>query len=377
MIERTLLQGLNLSTDPKKAIIILGPRQAGKTTLVKTFANSLKSEYTYISGDDPTIRNLWKPENVTTVIQLIGNKKLVIIDEAQALENIGLLVKLLIDRELDYQFVITGSSALELANQTFESLTGRYKDYRLLPVSLDEIRKTYGLMEVIENLPNRLVFGSYPEVVTKAEMARDVVVNIAQSYLYKDILSLSGLRKPQILDNLLKALSWQVGSQVSYSELSRSLGIDVKTIDHYINILEKNFVLFVLPSFARNLRSELTRSKKIYFYDNGIRNSVINNFSSIPMRSDVGQLWENYLISERIKWLKNNNIQANQYFWRTVNQTEIDYIEETDGRISAFEFKYNPKNKAKISGSFIETYQPVETKQIHQENFWEWLSDTK
>jgi predicted AAA+ superfamily ATPase len=377
MIERTLLQGLNLSTDPKKAIIILGPRQAGKTTLVKTFANSLKSEYTYISGDDPTIRNLWKPENVTTVIQLIGNKKLVIIDEAQALENIGLLVKLLIDRELDYQFVITGSSALELANQTFESLTGRYKDYRLLPVSLDEIRKTYGLMEVIENLPNRLVFGSYPEVVTKAEMARDVVVNIAQSYLYKDILSLSGLRKPQILDNLLKALSWQVGSQVSYSELSRSLGIDVKTIDHYINILEKNFVLFVLPSFARNLRSELTRSKKIYFYDNGIRNTVINNFSSIPMRSDVGQLWENYLISERIKWLKNNNIQANQYFWRTVNQTEIDYIEETDGRISAFEFKYNPKNKAKISGSFIETYQPVETKQIHQENFWEWLSDTK
>jgi predicted AAA+ superfamily ATPase len=213
--------------------------------------------------------------------------------------------------------------------------------------------------------------------VTKAEMARDVVVNIAQSYLYKDILSLSGLRKPQILDNLLKALSWQVGSQVSYSELSRSLGIDVKTIDHYINILEKNFVLFVLPSFARNLRSELTRSKKIYFYDNGIRNTVINNFSSIPMRSDVGQLWENYLISERIKWLKNNNIQANQYFWRTVNQTEIDYIEETDGRISAFEFKYNPKNKAKISGSFIETYQPVETKQIHQENFWEWLSDTK
>ena len=377
MIERTLLQGLNLSTDPKKAIIILGPRQAGKTTLVKTFANSLKSEYTYISGDDPTIRNLWKPENVTTFIQLIGNKKLVIIDEAQALENIGLLVKLLIDRELDYQFVITGSSALELANQTFESLTGRYKDYRLLPVSLDEIRKTYGLMEVIENLPNRLVFGSYPEVVTKAEMARDVVVNIAQSYLYKDILSLSGLRKPQILDNLLKALSWQVGSQVSYSELSRSLGIDVKTIDHYINILEKNFVLFVLPSFARNLRSELTRSKKIYFYDNGIRNTVINNFSSIPMRSDVGQLWENYLISERIKWLKNNNIQANQYFWRTVNQTEIDYIEETDGRISAFEFKYNPKNKAKISGSFIETYQPVETKQIHQENFWEWLSDTK
>ncbi|MFZ4463991.1 MAG: ATP-binding protein [Bacteroidales bacterium] len=377
MIERTLLQGLNLSTDPKKAIIILGPRQAGKTTLVKTFANSLKREYTYTSGDDPTIRNLWKPENVTTVIQLIGNKKLVIIDEAQALENIGLLVKILIDRELDYQFVITGSTALELANQTFESLTGRYKDYRLLPVSLDEIRKTYGLMEVIENLPNRLVFGSYPEVVTKAEMARDVVVNIAQSYLYKDILSLSGLRKPQILDNLLKALSWQVGSQVSYSELSRSLGIDVKTIDHYINILEKNFVLFVLPSFARNLRSELSRSKKIYFYDNGIRNSVINNFSSIPMRSDVGQLWENYLISERIKWLKNSNIQANQYFWRTVNQTEIDYIEETDGRISAFEFKYNPNNKAKISGSFIEAYQPVETRQIHQENYWEWLSDPK
>jgi predicted AAA+ superfamily ATPase len=374
MIHRSISAILKHKPDSKKAVIILGPRQAGKTTLVKYMAESTGTGFTYVNGDEPANRSLWKPDNVSTVLQLIGKNKLVIIDEAQALENIGLLIKILIDRELGYQFIITGSSALELANQTFESLTGRYRGYKLLPVSIQEIRNTFGLMQLIESLPQRLIFGSYPEVITHNNEAREVISTITQSYLYKDILALTGLRKPQVLDDLLKALSWQVGSQVSYNELSRKLGIDVKTVDKYITILEKNFILFTLPSFARNLRNELLRSKKIYFYDNGIRNSVINNFSPLSFRSDIGELWENYLVSERLKWLANNGIQTNTYFWRTANQSEIDYIEETDGNISAFEFKYNPKSKARFAPSFIESYKPVELKVVHSGNYWEWLS---
>lgn len=374
MIQRSLAATLSQKSDSKKVIIILGPRQAGKTTLVKSIAEAAGTGFTYINGDEPVARSLWKPDNVSTVIQLIGKNKLVIIDEAQALENIGLLIKILIDRGLEYQFIITGSSALELANQTFESLTGRYRGYRLLPVSIQELRNTYSLMQVVESLPQRLIFGSYPEVITHNDEARTVISALSQSYLYKDILALTGLRKPQILDDLLKALSWQVGSQVSLNELSRTLGIDVKTVDKYITILEKNFILFTLPSFARNLRNELLRSKKIYFYDNGIRNSVINNFSPLSYRSDIGALWENFLVSERIKWLANNGIQANQYFWRTTSQSEIDYIEELDGKISAFEFKFNPKNKVRFSPSFVESYKPEELKVVHSENYWEWLS---
>lgn len=374
MIQRTLSEIVNKKSDSKKAVIILGPRQAGKTTLVRYLSGLNETAYTYVSGDEPLTRSLWKPENVSTVLQLIGNNKLVIIDEAQALENIGLLVKILIDRELGLRFIITGSSALELANQTFESLTGRYSGYKLLPISIQEIRNTFGLMQVIESLPQRLILGSYPEVITHSDNARDVISTLSQSYLYKDILALTGLRKPQVLEDLLKALSWQVGSQVSYNELSRKLGIDVKTVDKYITILEKNFILFTLPSFARNLRNELQRSKKIYFYDNGIRNSVINNFSPLAARTDVGALWENFLISERMKWLVNNGIHANMYFWRTIAQSEIDYIEETDGIISAYEFKYNPGNKVRFAPSFIETYKPQETKLIHSDNYWDWLS---
>lgn len=374
MILRSLSAKLNQKSDLKKAVIILGPRQAGKTTLVKSFAEAAGIDFTYVNGDEPVTRSLWKPENVSTVIQLIGKNNLVIIDEAQAIENIGLLIKILIDRELGYKFIITGSSALELANQTFESLTGRYIGYKLLPLSMEELRNTFGLMQVIESLPQRLIFGSYPEVIIHNEDAREVISTLTQSYLYKDILALTGLRKPQVLDDLLKALSWQVGAQVSYNELSRTLGIDVKTVDKYITILEKNFILFTLPSFARNLRNELLRSKKIYFYDNGIRNSVINNFSPLSYRSDIGPLWENYLVSERLKWLSNNGIHANRYFWRTTNQSEIDYIEEIDGIINAYEFKYNSKNKVRFASSFIESYKPVELKVVHSENYWEWLS---
>lgn len=374
MISRSLLGLLPEKLDKKKAVIILGPRQAGKTTLVKAFARESGIDFTYVNGDDPTTRTLWKAENIQTVIQLIGKNKLVIIDEAQALDNIGLLVKNMIDRELEYQFIITGSSALELADQTFESLTGRYRGFKLFPVSVQELRNTYGLQYVIETLPNQMIFGAYPEVITHSNEALEVISTITQSYLYKDILALTGMRKPQVLDNLLKALSWQVGSQVSYNELSRTLGIDVKTVDKYITILEKNFIVFTLPSFARNLRNELQQSKKIYFYDNGIRNSVINNFSPLDLRTDVGSLWENYLMSERKKMLNERGIPCNPYFWRTTSQTEIDYIEETNGKLSAFEFKFSENKKAKFATSFVEAYLPQETKIIHKSNFWDWLS---
>jgi len=376
MIIRSLQNHISSRLDGKKAVIILGPRQSGKTTLIKSIAIKSESDHLYVNADEPVVRNLWRPDNISTVLQIIGTKKLVLIDEAQRLEDVGLLVKIIVDRGLDIQFIITGSSALEIANQTFEPMTGRYREYRLLPVSTEELILHSGLMEMIEELPQRMIYGSYPEVIVEKQQAEEVLRHITQSYLYKDILALTGVRKPLVLDRLLKALAWQTGSQVSFQELSRTVGVDVKTVDRYITLLEQSFVIFSLTSFSRNLRNELIRSKKIYFYDNGIRNAIIQNFSPITLRNDIGALWENFLIAERIKFLHNHQLKVNSFFWRTHSQQEIDYIEEYNSVLNAFEFKFNPAKTAKISSAFLQAYHPTETKVIHSENFWEWLTTT-
>jgi hypothetical protein len=301
--------------------------------------------------------------------------KLILLDEAQMLDNAGLILKILIDRKLGYQFIVTGSSALEIADKTYESSTGRKWTFELFPFSTQELMQQSGLLEVRKNLETQLIFGCYPEVVVEKEKAKAALSNIMQSYLYKDILALGNIRKPATLDKLVKALAWQVGAEVSLNELSRTTGLDVKTVDSYIDLLQKTFIVFVLPSFSRNLRNELTKGKKIYFYDNGIRNAIINNFSPLAARDDVGQLWENFIISERMKYNNMMQQKSNSYFWRTTAQQEIDYVEETDGQLSAFTIKWNANKKVTFTKTFTNAYQTKELKVIHRDNYWEWLSD--
>lgn len=374
MIQRMLHQSLEKRLDYKKAFLIFGPRQVGKTTLAKAFAKSLQQEFEYFSGDSITTRTLWTMSNIEALKQSFGNKKVVILDEAQMIEQIGLICKQLIDAEMGIQFIITGSSSLTIADKTQEPLTGRKWEYFLYPISAGELMTFQGIPQFLNLLPHYLVYGMYPEVVTHIVDAKEILINIASSYLYKDVLALSGLKKPQLLEKILKALALQVGSEVSLNELANLVSADVKTVDTYIYLLEQVFVVYRLGTLSRNERNEISTKKKIYFYDNGIRNALIGNFNPIVARPDIGALWENFLIVERKKLLAYHGFHGRTYFWRNKQQAEIDYIEEIDGKIYAFEFKWNPEAKSKFPQAFLESYQPEETKIIHRENFWQWLN---
>ncbi len=373
MINRHLLPILKSKVDYKKAIVVLGPRQVGKTTLINEIASGISDDYLYINGDDSAIRLLWNNPSQAFINKYIGGHKVVVIDEAQRLENIGLSAKMIVDSKKDIQLFLSGSSSLEMANKLNEPLTGRKWEYRLYPLSWTEIVSQYTFAKTIPRLSEFLITGMYPEVITNSENAKEILINLAGSYLYKDILELGGIRKPEILLKLLQALAWQLGNEVSYNELARTIGVDKATISDYIDLLEKAFVIFRLTPFARNLRNEISTTRKIYFYDNGVRNTIINNFAPIEQRTDIGALWENFIISERKKQLAYNGFYGNTYFWRTTAQSEIDYIEEQDGKISAYELKWNPKTKARFPAAFLKEYQPPAARIIHRDNFWEWL----
>lgn len=373
MLKRHLKEILQQKVDYKKAIVVLGPRQVGKTTLVTEIASGLHNNYLYINGDDPAIRVAWNSPSQSFINNYIGSHKVMVIDEAQRLGNIGLSAKMIIDAGKGIQLFLTGSSSLEIASKINEPLTGRKWEYRLYPLSWDEIKAHYSFAQTFPRLENFLVTGMYPEVVTHPDDAKEILINLAGSYLYKDILEIGGVRRPEILVKLLQALAWQVGSEVSYNELAQTIGADKATVSAYIDLLEKSFVIFRLQPFARNLRNEINSTRKIYFNDNGVRNTIINNFAPISQRNDVGMLWENFLISERRKQLAYQGFYGNAYFWRT-RQAEIDYIEEQDGRISAYEFKWNPRTKVKLPKAFIDAYQPSVAGVINRDNYWEWLS---
>ena len=374
MIERTLLKVLEKRIDYTKALIIFGPRQTGKTTLVKTLANQMQQAVEYFNGDDAITKSLWKLENIAALKQSFGSKKIVILDEAQMIEQVGLICKQLIDADLGIQFVITGSSSLTIADKTQEALTGRKWEYLLYPISAAEMMAYRGIPTFLQNVQQYLVYGMYPEVVTHMQNAQEILSNIASSYLYKDVLSLVGLKKPQLLEKILKALALQLGNEVSLNELATVVSADVKTVDSYIYLLEQVFVVFRLATISRNERNEISTKKKIYFYDNGIRNALLGNFAPIATRQDLGALWENFLITERKKLLQYNGFYGRTYFWRNKQQAEIDYVEEIDGKIYAYEFKWNPLAKVKFPATFLENYKPIETKVIHSENFWQWLN---
>lgn len=353
-----------------KVIIVIGPRQVGKTTLINEL---LKSEnFLFLDGDDPTIRELLNSPNTEQLRSILGGYSLVFIDEAQRIKDIGITLKLIHDRFKDVQLMVSGSSSFELSGLTQEPLTGRKWTFFLYPISWEEWEKQVGYVRAEQSLEERLVFGMYPEILTNVPDQKELLLELSESYLYKDIFSLGLIKKPDAIHRLLQALAYQVGNEVSFNELSNLLKIDVKTVISYIELLEQAFVVFRLGTFSRNLRNEIKTNKKIYFYDNGVRNALINNFQPVSLRNDIGALWENFLISERVKLLEYHKMNRDIFFWRTKFQQEIDFVETFDGKVLGFEFKWNPKQKVNFPASFIESYQ-AETKVIHRDNFREFV----
>lgn len=356
-----------------KAILIYGPRQSGKTTLVKQVMKDSGKASMLLNGDEPDVRELLNGINSTRMKAVFGKNKLIVIDEAQMIPGIGLTLKLITDQLKDTQVIATGSSSFELAGHTKEPLTGRKYEYFLYPFSFSEMADFTGLLEERRMLKHRLVFGAYPEIVIRQGEEKELLKLLAGSYLYKDILMLEGIKKPALLDKILRALALQVGSEVSFNELGQLAGADSKTIEKYIDILQRASVVFQLPAFSRNVRNEIRKGRKIYFHDNGIRNAVIGNFSSVESRTDVGALWENYLMSERFKILSLKMESHVSYFWRTTQQQEIDYLEEREGHIHAWEFKWNPAAKIKVAKTFRDAYPDTVISSVTPKNYDEFL----
>lgn len=367
MITRHLAESIEKRLNKGKAIILMGARQVGKTTLLRQIFEKEES-LLWLNGDETDVQALFKDISATRLKAIFGNKKYIIIDEAQRIPDIGLRLKLITDQIADIQLIATGSSSFDLANKVNEPLTGRKWEFKMYPLSFGEMVNHHGLLDEKRLIPHRLVYGYYPEIVANPGDEKDLLKQLSDSYLYKDILMWEQIKKPDRLLKLLQAIAYQLGSQVSYSELGQICGMDSKTVEKYISLLEQTFIVFRLSSFSRNLRNELKNSKKIYFYDNGIRNALIANFSQVETRTDVGALWENFLISERIKFLHYSNAWTNYWFWRTKEQKEIDFIEESDGLIKAYEFKWNPDAKYKKPSLFLDNYAGSSFEVIHRDN---------
>lgn len=372
MITRDLEHTITSKLNRGKAIILVGARQVGKTTLLKKLFSN-QNDVLWLNGDELDVQALFAGISATRLQAIIGNKKMIIIDEAQRIKEIGLRLKLITDQMPEVQLIATGSSSFELTTQVNEPLTGRKWQYTMYPLAFSEMVNHHGLLSETRLMPHRLVYGYYPDVINHPGEEKEVLKQLADSYLYKDLLALEQVQKPDKLVKLLQALAFQVGSQVSYNELAQLCGLDSKTVDKYIHLLEQTFVIFKLGSFSRNLRNELKSSKKIYFYDNGIRNALIANFNQVESRQDIGALWENFLVSERIKQLHYSGKWTNYWYWRTKNQKEIDFIEESDGKLSAYEFKWNPNAKTKQPALFMNNYKNSSFKAIHRTNFDEFL----
>jgi predicted AAA+ superfamily ATPase len=372
MIQRLIEKKIMKALAQKKAAIIMGARQTGKTTLLHQLYDN-ESSVLWLNGDDTDVQSVL--DNISSVRwrAIIGQNKILIIDEAQYIENIGLKLKLITDQLPDIQLIATGSSSFDLANKINEPLTGRKREIMLFPLSFVEMMNHHGLLDEQRLLSHRLVFGCYPEVVSNPGNEKETLKELINSYLYKDILKWERIRKPDKIVKILQALAYQVGQLVSYNELGQICSLDSKTIEQYIILLEQSYIIFRLSAFSRNLRNELKNSRKIYFFDNGIRNALISNFNPVELRNDIGALWENFLISERIKKVHYDDLWVNNWFWRTQQRQEIDYLEESDGKISAFEFKWNPESKIKKANTFFEAYPDSSMKVIHRNNYEEFL----
>jgi predicted AAA+ superfamily ATPase len=360
--------------EPGKVLVFYGPRRVGKTELVRAMLSAYKGKIYRGTGDNQELRALLESQQLTKISSLLGSYDLIFIDEAQRIPQIGYGLKLLVDNHPNISIVITGSSSLDLSNQIGEPLTGRNKIRTLFPLSAIELFQQFGGIEVTQMLEQLLIFGSYPEVL-KAKSKQDKVeylLSIRDSYLLKDILEMENVRNRSKLSDLLKLLSFQIGHEVSINELSNNLGIAKQSVERYLDLLEKTFIIKRVRGFSRNLRSEITKTARYYFYDNGIRNALINNFNFIDQRDDIGMLWENFLFIERLKKQEYQRLFSNNYFWRTYNRQEIDLVEERDGRLFGFEFKWKPR---KLSAPKIwkDTYPDSNFEVISKLNFMEFI----
>jgi len=368
------LENLKKLIKPNKVIIIYGPRRCGKTTLLLKFLETVSEKYLLVNGEDIFIQEYLSSQSIIKHKNFIGDHKFLAIDEAQKIPNIGLNLKLIIDNITGIKIIATGSASFDLNQKLGEPLTGRKITLRLFPLSQTELSQIEKLHETKANLETRLIFGSYPEVVLAKDDRERILYlkELVNSYLFKDILEMNGLKHSNKLVKILQLLAFQIGNEVSYSEIAGQVGLNKKTIERYLDLLEKVFVIFKIRGFSRNLRKEISKSPKYYFYDLGIRNALINNFNPINLRNDIGPLWESYIISERIKKQEYLNIQTNNYFWRTYDKKEIDFIEEREGKLYAFEIKW--KDEETIPPLDWQTaYQNSEFSVISQNNYLEFI----
>lgn len=374
MIQRKLKARLEGKMFKGKAIIVMGARQVGKTTLCNEILHQCSEKVLKLNLDEPDVRQQLENPSMEDLKRIIADNRIVVVDEAQRATNIGLTLKRIQDNFADIQLLVTGSSSLDLRSKINEPLTGRKWEYTLYPISTAELMQTEGLITTKSMLESRLIYGSYPDVLNYTSEAKETLMNLADSYLYKDLLETDHIRKSSLIEKLLVALALQVGSEISYTEIGQTVGSDSKTVEKYINLLEKSFIVFHLTAFSRNLRNELKKSKKVYFYDNGIRNAILQNFTPLALRGDTGALWENFFISERIKHNHYTGHYVNTYFWRTKSQQEIDYIEESDGTLTAFEMKWNPKKAGtSLPKAFMEAYPIKDAAIITPENYLNYL----
>jgi uncharacterized protein len=370
MIPRVQEQNIRQWLGKGKAIIVIGPRQVGKTTLIKQIVSTLGKKILWLTGDDPQARTMLENVSLSTLKTIAGQHEVIVADEAQRFHNAGLTLKLITDQMPAVQLLVTGSSSLDLAAETKESLVGRKFEYKLFPVSFVEMVQHTGYLSEHSLLEHRMIYGYYPEVVSSdPQQAQRILDDLTDGVMYKDLLTFDQLKKPSLLVKLLQALALQVGSEVSYHEVAQLTGADPQTVERYIDLLEQTFVIFRLPSLSRNARNEIKKGRKIYFYDNGIRNSIIKNFNPLKLRMDTGALWENFLLAERMKRNAYGEFYCNSYFWRTTTQQEIDYVEEYGGKFYAYEFKWQARKPARFPKSFLQAYPGSETQLIDRNNF--------
>jgi uncharacterized protein len=360
---------------PNKVLVIYGPRRVGKTTMLQNYLQQTSYKYKLDSGDNIRTQQILSSQDFGQILPYIEGYELLAIDEAQNIPNIGMGLKIIVDQIPDIRVIVTGSSSFELAGQTGEPLTGRKITLSLYPLAQSELLSVYNRFELKEKLADFLVFGTYPEVLqAPTQNARiEILTEITNAYLLKDILAFDRIKNSRTLLDLLKLLAYQIGSEVSINELATKLGVDVKTIKRYLDLLEKAFVVQRLNGFSRNLREEVTNKSKYYFLDNGIRNGIIAQFNGLDQRNDHGALWENFMVAERLKVHAYRPLYANTYFWRTYQQQEIDLIEEHSGKLFGYEFKWSKNKSTHPPSNWVKTYKDSEFKVVNPENYLEFV----
>ena len=374
-LERSITPQILRSLVSNKVVLILGPRRTGKTELINHILKSVGEKFIMLNGDDQTSHSLLEERTTENYISLIGNNKIIAIDEAQKINEIGLKLKLIVDTVPGIKILATGSSAFDLSNKLGEPLTGRKRTFHLFPFSQSEYSTIENLIETKGRLKERIIFGCYPELLHMKDRndKASYLSELVSSYLLKDILEFDGIRNAKKILDLLKLIAYQIGKEVSLSELGNTLGIHKDTVAKYLDLLSKVFVVYRVDGYSRNLRKEISKMSRWYFYDNGIRNAIINNLNELSLRNDQGELWENYILSERVKYQNYNNILVSNYFWRTYQKQEIDWVEEREGHLFAYEIKWNPKKKVKPPRTFMDAYPGSEFNIINPDNYLQWI----